>query len=96
MRDKLAKEEGILCFDTEANGLRPSAPVLIIRGIVDYADSHASDRLHKYGAAVAAACAREVTLGMSVEEIKNCEPWKGFGSREERLNPSYYDDRLQL
>lgn len=96
MRDKLAREEGILCFDTEADGLWPSAPVLIIRGIVDYADSHGNDRWHKYGAAVAAACAREVTLGMSVEEIKNCVPWKGFGSREENLDPSYYEDQLQF
>ncbi|SCO52840.1 uncharacterized protein FFMR_11207 [Fusarium fujikuroi] len=40
IRDKLAREEGVLCFEMEAAGLMNHFPCLIIRGICDYADSH--------------------------------------------------------
>lgn len=59
-RDKLAHEEGVLCFETEAAGLTESAQNLVIRGIGDYADSHSSNLWHAYAAAAAAAYAKEV------------------------------------
>ena len=59
-RDKLAREQGILCFETEAAELMDAAQCLIIRGICDYADSHRSKLWHAYAAAVAAAYAKEV------------------------------------
>ncbi|EXA38333.1 hypothetical protein FOVG_10280 [Fusarium oxysporum f. sp. pisi HDV247] len=42
IRDKLAREEGVLCFEMEAAGLMNHFLCLIIRGICDYADSHQS------------------------------------------------------
>ncbi|EEQ30824.1 NACHT and Ankyrin domain-containing protein [Microsporum canis CBS 113480] len=52
-------EHGVICFETEASGLRDAAQFLVIRGICDYADSHRSKLWHAYAAA-AAAYAKEV------------------------------------
>ncbi|OQU94565.1 Ankyrin repeat-containing protein [Cladophialophora immunda] len=59
-RDIFAHKHGILCFETEATGLRDAAQYLVIRGICDYADSHRSELWHAYAAAAAAAYAKEV------------------------------------
>lgn len=59
-RDKLAREQGIFCFDTEAAGLMAAAQCLVIRGICDYADSHSSKLWHAYAATAAAAYAKEL------------------------------------
>jgi nucleoside phosphorylase len=40
IRNKLAAEKNVLCFETEAAGLMNHSPCLVIRGICDYADSH--------------------------------------------------------
>jgi nucleoside phosphorylase len=62
MRDKIAKEEGVVCFEMEAAGLMDSFRCLVIRGICDYADSHKNKIWQPYAAATAAAFAR-VLLG---------------------------------
>ncbi|KAL4868100.1 hypothetical protein BDV12DRAFT_108213 [Aspergillus spectabilis] len=59
-RDKFAHKHGILCFETDAFGLRGAAQYLVIRGICDYADSHRSELWHAYAAAAAAAYAKEI------------------------------------
>jgi ankyrin repeat domain-containing protein 50 len=59
-RDKLAHKQGVLCFETEAAGLKDAAQYLVIRGICDYADSHSSKLWHAYAAVAAAAYAKEV------------------------------------
>ncbi|KAJ5776456.1 uncharacterized protein N7511_001467 [Penicillium nucicola] len=59
-RDEIAQKHGILCFETEATGLRDTAQYLVIRGICDYADSHRSELWHAYAAAAATAYAKEV------------------------------------
>lgn len=60
--DKLAREHGILCFETEAAGFLDTDQCLIIRGVCDYADSHRSKLWHGYAAAAAAAYAKEILL----------------------------------
>jgi nucleoside phosphorylase len=40
VRDKLAAEKDVLCFETEAAGLMNHFPCLVIRGICDYSDTH--------------------------------------------------------
>ncbi|KAI9037200.1 uncharacterized protein KD926_000774 [Aspergillus affinis] len=59
-RDELAHKQGVLCFETEATGLKDAAQYLVIRGICDYADSHSSKLWHAYAAVAAAAYAKEV------------------------------------
>jgi nucleoside phosphorylase len=57
-RDRIAKEEGVICFEMEAAGLMNDFRCLVIRGICDYADSHKNDIWQPYAAATAAAFAR--------------------------------------
>ncbi|KAF3399386.1 hypothetical protein DPV78_006841 [Talaromyces pinophilus] len=59
-RDKWAHKQGVLCFETEATGMKDAAQYLVIRGICDYADSHNSKLWHAYAAVAAAAYAKEV------------------------------------
>lgn len=40
IRDRLAREKGVLSFEMEAAGLMNNFPCFVIRGICDYADSH--------------------------------------------------------
>ncbi|KAF5875514.1 putative ankyrin repeat-containing protein [Botrytis fragariae] len=60
IRDKLARKQNILCWETEAAGLKDVAQYLVIRGICDYADSHSGELWHAYAAVAAAAYAKEV------------------------------------
>ncbi|KAF4629930.1 hypothetical protein G7Y89_g8218 [Cudoniella acicularis] len=62
-RDKIAKKEGVICFEMEAAGLMDNFPCLVIRGICDYADSHKNKIWQPYAAATAAAVARAL-LGL--------------------------------
>jgi nucleoside phosphorylase len=43
LRDELAKQHGILCFEMEAVGALADFPCIIICGISDYYDSHKND-----------------------------------------------------
>ena len=72
LRDELARQYNILCFEMEAAGALADFPCLVIRGISDYSDSHKNDRWHGYAAAVAAAYARELFFHMPVDEVKQC------------------------
>ncbi|KAH7377131.1 hypothetical protein B0T11DRAFT_27613 [Plectosphaerella cucumerina] len=60
IRDRLAADKGVLCFEMEAAGLMNHFPCLVIRGICDYADSHKNKVWQGYAAMVAAAYAKEL------------------------------------
>ncbi|KAL2802448.1 hypothetical protein BJX63DRAFT_437864 [Aspergillus granulosus] len=60
VRDKLAAEKGVLCFEMEAAGLMNQYPFLIIRGICDYSDSHKNKEWQGYAAMAAAAYAKDL------------------------------------
>jgi nucleoside phosphorylase len=60
IRDSLAKEAGVLCFEMEAAGLQDHFPCLVIRGICDYSDTHKNDQWHGYAAISAAAYAKDL------------------------------------
>ncbi|KLO92474.1 Uncharacterized protein LW93_12048 [Fusarium fujikuroi] len=59
VRNKIARELDVLCFETESVGLMDTMPYLPIRGICDYSDSHKSKEWQRYAAATAAAYAYE-------------------------------------
>ncbi|KAF5971128.1 ankyrin 3 [Fusarium coicis] len=59
IRDQIARELDVLCFEMEAAGLMDIMPCLPIRGICDYSDSHKSKGWQRYAAATAAAYAYE-------------------------------------
>lgn len=74
VRDRLAKDLGIICFEMEAAGLMDNFPCLVIRGICDYADSHKNKTWQGYAAATAAACAKEVLCSLAKRGVAETRP----------------------
>jgi nucleoside phosphorylase len=68
IRDRLAAERDVLCFEMEAAGLMNHFPCLVIRGICDYADSHKNKAWQGYAAMVAAAYAKDI--------LSRIAPWQ--------------------
>ncbi|KAL3484771.1 purine and uridine phosphorylase [Aspergillus germanicus] len=60
IRDRLAAQRDVLCFEMEAAGLVNHFPCLVIRGICDYADSHKNKEWQGYAAMVAAAYTKDL------------------------------------
>jgi nucleoside phosphorylase len=60
IRDTLARDEEVLCFEMEAAGVMDHFPCIVIRGICDYSDTHKNDIWQGYAAATAAAYAKEL------------------------------------
>ncbi|KAL2153002.1 hypothetical protein VTH82DRAFT_4157 [Thermothelomyces myriococcoides] len=69
LRDKLAEEKGVLCFEMEAAGLMNHFPCLVIRGICDYSDSHKNDKWHGFAAMMAAAYAKDLLVKAAIDVI---------------------------
>lgn len=77
LRDSYAHdpELNVLCFEMEAAGLMNDFPCLVIRGICDYCDLHKNDDWHNYGAATAAAYARELLCVVKPTLIAQMQGW---------------------
>ena len=60
IRDRLAAEKDVLCFEMEAAGLMNHFPCLVIRGICDYSDSHKNKEWQGYAAMAAAAYTKDL------------------------------------
>ncbi|KAL4860327.1 hypothetical protein BDV12DRAFT_205201 [Aspergillus spectabilis] len=60
VRDQLAAENDILCFEMEAAGLMNQFPCLVIRGICDYSDTHKNKEWQGFAAMTAAAYAKDI------------------------------------
>jgi nucleoside phosphorylase len=74
-RDKIVKEESVICFEMEDTGLIDNFRCLIIRGICDYTDSYKNKIWQPYTAATAAVFAR-VLLGFIGKQEVNKMPRK--------------------
>ncbi|KAJ5364898.1 uncharacterized protein N7496_010611 [Penicillium cataractarum] len=70
IRDELAREKNVLCFETEAAGLMNNFPCLVIRGICDYADSHKNEEWQGYAAMAAAAYAKDLLQRIPLNRIE--------------------------
>ncbi|KAJ5819321.1 hypothetical protein N7474_004912 [Penicillium riverlandense] len=73
IRDKLAAEMGVLCFEMEAAGLMKHFPCLVIRGICDYSDSHKNKEWQGYAAIVAAAYAKDLLCEIAPQQLEREE-----------------------
>jgi nucleoside phosphorylase len=58
IRDSIAQELNLLCFEMEAAGFMDQLQPLVIRGICDYCDSHKNKKWQEYAALAAAAYAK--------------------------------------
>ncbi|KAH7122203.1 hypothetical protein B0J13DRAFT_512355, partial [Dactylonectria estremocensis] len=70
VRDKLAVEEDILCFEMESAGLMNHFPCIVIRGICDYSDSHKNKEWQGYAAMVAAAYAKDLLCRIAPNRVE--------------------------
>ncbi|KLO80962.1 Uncharacterized protein LW93_9210 [Fusarium fujikuroi] len=70
VRDRLARDEEVLCFEMEAAGLMNHFPCLIVRGICDYSDSHKNKEWQGYAALVAAAYAKDLLSRISPNKVE--------------------------
>ncbi|KAL3965725.1 hypothetical protein ACCO45_000033 [Purpureocillium lilacinum] len=70
VRDKLAAEKDVLCFEMEAAGLMNHFPCLVIRGICDYSDSHKNEEWQGYAAMTAAAYAKDLLCHILPSKIE--------------------------
>ncbi|KAJ0417674.1 ankyrin repeat-containing domain protein [Aspergillus carlsbadensis] len=73
IRDELAVERDVLCFEMEAAGLMNNFPCLVIRGICDYADSHKNKEWQGYAAMTAAAYAKDLLRQVHPNRVGNEE-----------------------
>ena len=70
VRDKLAAQMDVLCFEMEAAGLMNNFPCLVIRGICDYSDSHKNKIWQGYSAMVAAAYAKDLLCRIAPQHVE--------------------------
>jgi nucleoside phosphorylase len=70
VRDKLAAEMEVLCFEMEAAGLMNHFPCLVIRGICDYADSHKNKEWQGYAAMAAAAYTKDLLYQIAPRQVE--------------------------
>ncbi|KAH8690887.1 putative G-protein beta WD-40 repeat-containing protein [Talaromyces proteolyticus] len=99
LRNELAREKGILCFEMEAAGLMNSFRCLVIRGICDYADTHKNKIWQPYAAATAAAYAKELLLvipGQGVINLPLIEKKIVKGLENLSKNTHYINQKLDL
>ena len=71
LRDKLANEKGVLCFEMEAAGLMNQFPCLVIRGICDYSDTHKNKEWQGYAAMAAAAYAKDLLYQIPQSKVED-------------------------
>ncbi|RYP53871.1 hypothetical protein DL768_001183 [Monosporascus sp. mg162] len=70
IRDRLASEKDVLCFEMEAAGLINHFPCLVIRGICDYSDSHKNKEWQGYAAMSAAAYAKDLLCRIPPNDVE--------------------------
>jgi nucleoside phosphorylase len=70
LRDKLAENNDVLCFEMEASGLMNQFPCIVIRGICDYSDTHKNKKWQGYAAMAAAAYAKDILCRIPPNKIK--------------------------
>ncbi|KAJ5305108.1 uncharacterized protein N7443_004768, partial [Penicillium atrosanguineum] len=93
IRDRLAAENDVLCFEMAAAGLMNTFPCLVIRGICDYSDSHKNKEWQGYAAIVAAAYAKDLLQRIPPNRIEAeervsvivCEELKGINHRLDQV-----------
>uniref|UniRef100_A0A8H7NI08 NACHT domain-containing protein n=1 Tax=Bionectria ochroleuca TaxID=29856 RepID=A0A8H7NI08_BIOOC len=70
VRDRIAAENNVLCFEMEAAGLMNHFPCLVIRGICDYSDTHKNDIWQGYAAMAAAAYAKDLLYKIAPSKVE--------------------------
>ncbi|KAF6828325.1 ankyrin repeat protein [Colletotrichum plurivorum] len=85
IRDRIAKNDGVLCFEMEAAGLMNLFPCLVIRGICDYSDTHKNNEWQGFASLVAAACARDLLGKIAPTAVEDEKPISKAMTAQTRL-----------
>ncbi|KAL7799987.1 hypothetical protein V8C37DRAFT_407087 [Trichoderma ceciliae] len=93
VRDQLASEKNILCFEMEAAGLMNQFPCLVVRGICDYSDSHKNKQWQGYAAMAAAAYAKDLLYRILPDNVSTLQR---IVRRQEIQSPSDEQKRRLL
>ncbi|GAB1316569.1 Ankryin repeat protein (Fragment) [Madurella fahalii] len=100
IRDKLANDKDVLCFEMETAGLMNHFPCLVIRGICDYSDSHKNKEWQGFAAMMAAAYAKDLLRQMlpnKVEEERRIdEVLNSVQENLERLHQTVNDTKTTV
>ncbi|KAF2678991.1 purine and uridine phosphorylase [Lentithecium fluviatile CBS 122367] len=70
IRDALAREKDVLCFEMEAAGLMNHFPCLVVRGICDYSDSHKNKEWQGYAAMAAAVYTKDLLYRIPASRVE--------------------------
>ena len=70
VRDRLAMETDVLCFEMEAAGLMNHFPCLVIRVICDYSDTHKNKEWQGYAAMAAAAYTKDLLCRIPPNKVE--------------------------
>jgi len=76
-RDQLLQDEGCIAFEMESAGTWDVVGTIVVKGVVDYADSHKNKTWRSYPAARAALCAKAL-----IEEIELADAPQGRHTSE--------------
>jgi len=76
-RDQLIQDEGCIAFEMEGAGTWDVVGTIVVKGVVDYADSHKNKTWRLYPAARAALCAKAL-----IEEIEFADAPQGRHTSE--------------
>jgi nucleoside phosphorylase len=66
--DLLIRDEGVIGFEMEGAGAWEVFGTIVVKGVVDYADSHKNKKWRGYLAARAALCAAAMTEGIELPD----------------------------
>ncbi|OQE21202.1 hypothetical protein PENSTE_c012G04136 [Penicillium steckii] len=88
LRDELATQKEVLCFEMEAAGLMNSFPCIVIRGICDYADTHKNDTWQGYAAMAAAAYARDLIYQLVPRSVTDRSPIRKILDQSHPYSPA--------
>ncbi|KAK6346125.1 hypothetical protein TWF730_010456 [Orbilia blumenaviensis] len=68
-RDKIAEKDRVIGFEMEAAGVWDTFPVIVVKGVCDYADSHSNREWQEYAAAAAAACMKALLNNWELSDM---------------------------
>jgi nucleoside phosphorylase len=71
VRDTLAAEKDVLCFEMEAAGLMNQFPCLVIRGVCDYSDTHKNKEWQGYAVMAAAAYIKDLLYRIPPNKVES-------------------------
>ncbi|KAK1517411.1 hypothetical protein CABS01_16639 [Colletotrichum abscissum] len=92
IRDTMAREKGVLCFEMEAAGLMNHFPCLVVRGICDYSDSHKNKEWQGFAAMTAAAYATDLLRQIPPNKIEAEKPIGEVLDRVQKDLSSVHED----